>query len=349
MLNNNTSNNKILLITGSYSPDICGVGDYTGKLYKGLEVSKFSDIIDLLVWRKWTLFELWKQLKKIKKKYTTIHLQYPTEGYGYSFYPFFLFFLLKSKKRIVTLHEYSQRTKKARWATSLFFYCTEHIIFTTEQERNNVIKRFKFIQNKSSVINISSNIASPQTKIDWENRKFDIAYFGHIRPHKGIEDFIKMAVISNNKFSPVSTRFIIVGQVQERFKEYAATLFSNLNKHDIESFFNNNDEVVSQLLQDSKLLYLPFPDGISMRRGSFLAGIENDCLIVSNKGEFDQGLDKYAFLFDENNADDDRFNVIKNLLTEENLRKKMLNNVHSFRKEISWGIIVDRHIELYEK
>ncbi|TDX09278.1 glycosyltransferase [Flavobacterium sp. S87F.05.LMB.W.Kidney.N] len=340
------SENKIVLITGSYNPDICGVGDYTEKLFKNLQKSNLSNIIDLLVWRDWTFFKFWSQLKKIKKNYTTVHLQYPTEGYGYSLYPILLFFLLKSKKRIVTLHEYSQRTRKARLATSLFFYCSDHIIFTTEQERNFVINKFKFVKDKSEVINIASNIASPEEKINWEDRKFDIAYFGHIRPHKGIEDFIEIARISKNKSLPV--KFIVVGQVQERFKEYSNTLFLNKNDNDIECFFNNTDIAVSDLLQNSKILYLPFPDGISMRRGSFLAGIENNCLVVSNKGDFDSGLSKYALLFDIENDYNYRLDAIQNLFFEEKERKKILENIQNFQGQITWDQIISKHVKLYE-
>ncbi len=337
--------NKIVLITGSYTPDICGVGDYTEKLFNNLQKSNSSNIIDLLVWRDWSFFAFWKQYKIIKKTYTTVHLQYPTEGYGYSLLPFLLFYLLKSKRRIVTLHEYSQRTKKARWATMLFFYCSDYIIFTTEQERDLVIKKFKFIKNKSSVINIASNIASPIKKIDWHDRKNDIAYFGHIRPNKGIEDFIKLAKTA--KANSSSLKFIVVGQVQQRFKDYANNLFS-IEENNIDFFLNHVDTSVSELLQDSKLLYLPFPDGISMRRGSFLAGVENNCLIVSNKGKFDFGLNEYALLLGVESTDNERFDVVLGLLSKEQKRKALLDNIQNFRKQITWDGIISKHFELYE-
>ena len=49
---------------------------------------------------------------------------------------------------------------------------------------------------------------------------------------------------------------------------------------------NLSDEEVASILNDSKIAYLPFPDGISERRGSFLAAATNGVIVLSNAGRF---------------------------------------------------------------
>ena len=47
-----------------------------------------------------------------------------------------------------------------------------------------------------------------------------------------------------------------------------------------------NDKEVADILANTKVAYLPYPDGLSERRGSFLAFVRNLALIVSTEGPF---------------------------------------------------------------
>ena len=49
---------------------------------------------------------------------------------------------------------------------------------------------------------------------------------------------------------------------------------------------NKEEKIVSSLIADTKISYLPFPDGISERRGSALAILKNGGLLVTTKGKF---------------------------------------------------------------
>ncbi len=89
---------KVLLVTGSFPPNICGVGDYTFKL---IDNFKKNDSIDahLFYQKNWSLSFIFNYLKLIRSSSAQIvHFQYPTEGYGYSLLPLFLIFFLRRQK-----------------------------------------------------------------------------------------------------------------------------------------------------------------------------------------------------------------------------------------------------------
>lgn len=334
---------KVALLTGSYTPDICGVGDYTKQIYENIECLEKNFLIELIVAKDWSIKGLFRLIKQIKNNYEIVHMQYPTEGYGYSLYPIILLAFLKSTKRIITLHEYSQRTLKAKLATNIFFYFTDFIIFTTDYEREVVIEKFKFVKSKSKVINIGSNIESPVEKINWKNRDFDVAYFGHIRPQKGIEEFkliCKELLLINSK-----VKLSLVGQLQIRFEDYYK---KNVKDSSYISILNQRDEIVSKILQNTKILLLPFPDGISMRRGSFLAGIENDCVIVSFNGKYSDSLSTLAILFNPNTSFKIIAEEINKLLFENEFKKDLKMSIDSFKNKIKWSTIAQAHLEIYE-
>ena len=117
-------------------------------------------------------------------------------GYAGSIFPHLLFLYLRiftRKTMSITFHEFGQMKLKGKIAAYLTFVLLAHkIIFTTEAEKEEVSKQFPLLHKKKiKVIKIVSNIPiSDNSQRDFTMRKYDIVYFGYIRPQKGIEDFI---------------------------------------------------------------------------------------------------------------------------------------------------------------
>lgn len=334
-----------LLIAGSYPPDICGVGDYTHLLYQKLShLVLSSGPLDLLVIKDWSLFGFVKTLNKLFNKCNIVHIQYPTEGYGFSIFPMLLFVFINANKRIVTIHEFSQRTFKAKLATSLFFFFSDYLIFTTDFEREFVTKLFPFVKQKSSVINIASNIPSSIKSIPWSDRKFDVAYFGHFRPNKGLEEFKKICDVLKSLNKDI--KIAVIGQLQGRFSEY----FNSLALDTTYNIYLNQDDIsVSNQLQDSRILLLPFPDGLSMRRGSFLAGVENDCYIVSFEGNTKDNLEELACLLPKKLTYKEIAYKIIQILTDGKNQVILGEKYMDFKKKINWESVAQSHWKIYEK
>lgn len=328
---------KILFITGSYPPDVCGVGDYSERLFSALK--KGNDFFQLFYKKKWNVGNLFSYLKEIKsKKADLLHFQYPTEGYGYSFLPLLLMFFLPNNKKIITIHELSNRTFKAKIFTMLLLFFSDKIIVTNETEYAYLKKKPILNRKKIFVINIGSNIPkSKNFEKKTSERKIDLAYFGHIRPIKGLESFIDVAnqLCANKKCA-------IIGQNLVRYQSYLEEL-QNESKC-IEYLLNGSVEGTADNLSDCKIVYLPFPDGVSSRRGSLMAAALNGCIIVttySHDKEINNFFDKHCYLV---HNEDEAEKIIVQLLDENN---SVYKNVTELMNLFSWEEISRKHFNVY--
>lgn len=271
-----------LMITGSFPPDICGVGDYVSCFISTQSAKDWA----LYVSDDWSLKLLLKKIREINAFHIdSIFLQYPTQGYGWSLLPQILciyYVLFTRKKFVVVLHEFSQRSLKAKMATFFLFFANK-IVFTNDFEKEYAKTFFPFIHKRFLVIKILSNIKSASILSNWSERSYDLIYFGHIRPNKGLEDVLETTELIQKKRR---LKVAVVGQVLSDFQLYFDDLQRKYSLNKIDYYLNKDSDVVSSLLNNSKLVFLPFPDGISERRGSFLAAIANGALVVTYSGRF---------------------------------------------------------------
>jgi glycosyltransferase involved in cell wall biosynthesis len=330
---------RIVLITGSFPPEICGVGDYTLKLASKLAE---RDQISVSVFAKkdWRLRMLLKYIQELKAQaYDIYHLQYPTEGYGYSLLPLFLIFLLRNRHTVVTIHELSSRNFSAYLYTLFLIMLSGKVIVSNEYERKYAT-RFLFNKQKVTVIPIASNIdPSPSSERNFVERAVDVAYFGHIRPMKGLEVFLETLASFGTKVNVA-----VIGQSLPKYLGFFEEVAKRASLAGIDIIENKNSREVSELLADTKILYLPFPDGISNRRGSLLAGIQNGCAIVSTKSpltEVNEQFEPYCYLV---NSSDEATGIIKRLLAEDiNVKNSILA-----QGLFSWENVVREHENVYD-
>lgn len=284
---------KILIITGTYPPERCGVGDYTWNLLNSTNGSTW-EILYSSNWKINTFIDKIKQIKQSKAR--IINVQYPTMGYAGSIFPHLLFLYLRLFTRrtlSITFHEFSQMKLRGKIAAySIFILLAHKIIFTTEEERDEVSKRIPLIfRRKIKVIKIASNIpASTNSQRNLWERKYDIIYFGYIRPQKGIEQFIYTC--KQLKITQPDLKIIVVGQVQKEFTDYAKRILKEIHNIGVEYVGNLAEHKVANLLSNVKIAFLPYPDGVSERRGSFLAAIINGCIVVTTIGKHTTKMQK---------------------------------------------------------
>lgn len=271
----------MIILTGTYPPARCGVGDYV------------QNLLNTTIGKKWTLFyrTSWKlnQLKTYisdlkKESDNIINFQYPTVGYGTSIVPHLLvlYAVVRLHKRLyITLHEYSQLGWKGKFAISILFPFAHDIIFTTSFEME-CAKRYNPWLRKGHVVKIRSNIPADKTSKPINERKYDVGYFGYIRPQKGIEQFISVA----ENLQKEGKQVYVMGQTQPEFEWYNKPILKDLANKGIHYYGDKTAENVAQILSDTKIVYLPFPDGLSERRGSFLAAVVNGSAVISQVGKY---------------------------------------------------------------
>lgn len=135
------------------------------------------------------------------------------------------------------------------------FFANE-IIFTTDFERNYSKKLFPFISKRFHTIKILSNIKAVKDLHKWEDRKYDLMYFGHIRPSKGLEDVFQV-VLDLQRAKTV--KVAIVGQVLSEFESYFTDLKGKYKEVIIDYYLNETSDLVSCLLNNAKIVFYLFP------------------------------------------------------------------------------------------
>ena len=265
----------MVIVTGSYPLQMCGngVGDYTRKLYDSLkDISGVTELFHRKTWRLRDLVSYAHEISRLSD--TVVNLQYPTEGYGYSLVPQLLPWLLRGKKTMLTLHEFTHKSLKGRMASWLFFLGVDWIIFTTAEERNAVCCRAPWFRNRSSIIRLGSAIPMR----DRQTANADLIYFGLLRPGKGIETFAEV-VSQLARGRPLKAR--VVGQMVTGYEHYAKSLLDKFTPETTQIIVNQDEDTVAHYLSRTKIALLPYPDGMSFRRSSAFAAMGNGALLVT--------------------------------------------------------------------
>lgn len=283
----------LLIYTGSYPDDKCGVGDYVYNLNQEIKKINSVDVVKL------SLFELIYKIILNRKLIKLINIQYPSIGFSTNkisaFKPHIAFIIAKlfGLKTSITLHELSSLSRRAQYFLKIFNFA-DHIIFTTQYEKN-IGEKTLFNSAKTRLIPIASNIPSCQKK----EKKFNLVHFGIISKGKGIEEFIWIIrELNNNK---IKFRSALIGYVPGTDNNYANSIIEQCTEQNCELLLNKSATEISTLLAETDMAILPYPDGISERRGTALAAMINRVLVFSLRGKFSAEFENIALLGNDKN------------------------------------------------
>lgn len=292
--------------------------------------------------RSWRLAYAHKVLKKIHSiGADLIHLQYPTIAYGTGLLPHSLIF--SKIPLIVTIHEASYAHILRRISLYAFLIFAKRIIATTPFEAKFLSAMYPLVQEKLIVVPIGSNIPlGPMCTRDSDV----IMYFGLIAPKKGLEDFLDLAALAQK--ANKSWRFWIVGAVSSKWRKYAQELRKNAACLPVEWHLNLSAEAVANYLASAKAVYLPFPDGASLRRGSLIAALVNGVPIITTHGkatppDLEEGKE-VLFASSPQSA----LKKIERLVSDTELSSKLSYKATRYGEKFCWTRIAEQHINLYE-
>jgi glycosyltransferase involved in cell wall biosynthesis len=329
----------ILVVTGSLPPDVCGCGDYAQTLVN--EMQRKGVMTEVFYRRDWSLRQLPAYFRAIRKSQArVVNIQYPTQGYGWSILPQLLCCFLRRFKRVVTLHEFSQKTTKAKLAIYLFFISADWVIFTTEFERKVACRVAPWLKGRSSVVLIGSMIPLREA----QQPDTDIVYFGLIHPAKGIEDFI---VTLSRLGVRQKLRIRAIGQIAPGYEDYAAEILPQLEALGIEVVLNRSSEDVSQVLSRTRVAFLPFPDGMSRRRSSALAAMGNGALLLTTVARTETELFRRICAMPANGSDlcELLTDVLENYDSYDSIRRAG----QEFAQSISWDSVAVAYVEVVDR
>jgi glycosyltransferase involved in cell wall biosynthesis len=330
---------KVLLISGSYPPETCGIGDYTVRLRESLNALGIeSELLRSVEWRVSQLFHIRSAVRASKAD--VVHLQYPSEKYSNSISPQLLSL---TTPLVVTLHEFSHARLPRKIASLPFFLSASHLILTSEQERSFVAARWPWIRRKSTVIPIGSNVPLGPFNSRRDPRR--LVYFGLLSPRKGLESVLEFARIVRSRNLDLQVE--IVGTAAPRFRAYAQELMNRSEDLRIIWTLNKTLPEVGNVLNSASLAYLPFPDGASERRGSLKAALAAGLVCLTTEGKNTPEDMKAVVLLTSGPQDA----VLKAQEAAQNEQKwqRLSAAARHYADGFAWSRIAELHAELYGK
>ena len=201
---------KVAVLSGSWPPDRCGVGDYTGQLADALEASgadvlRTGRALGSVTGLPRTMAELRAFAPDI------VHLQYPTTGFHRSLAPALT--VAVRTDTVVTLHEFASfRFYRLPWFAP-FAWRARALVFTSPVEQASFRRRMRHTGPADVLIPIGSNIPrAPEGERDPRL----VCCFGLLMPDKGWEAFLTLA----ERFR--RPRYLMIGAVPARPRRLCA-------------------------------------------------------------------------------------------------------------------------------
>ena len=312
----------ILYITGSFPRLGDGIGDAAGKLFSSMkeqedirlvttaipsiesyvEEMKHENVMLVPNWRFKTICNLLKYIKE--QSISQILIEYCGNGYkkdlAISFMPLMIRWQnLFSKNKIechLRLHEYTMcRPARKIFTWPLVRFC-HHLDTPSFVEYEHLKKKFGKKVFKSGIgsnINWTDN-KKPLRKIteNGENAKINLAFFGGIYPGKGIEKLIELWSRIEQEYPDKYQYYLLGGfpkNLTNAFDDYQISIQKliaekNLTEKIIITGFLPESEI-EEKLDMIDIAVLPYEDGLTLRRGSFLAFLGRNVAVVTSSGD----------------------------------------------------------------
>jgi glycosyltransferase involved in cell wall biosynthesis len=252
----------------------CGVADYTDQLARAFRRIGVAAAVERLP--SWSLRSAWRAIRaRADDPDHVFHIQYPSLGMGVSPAPG-LFPLLAGRRRaFLTLHEF-EIFNPVRKAYMLPHSFGGRLVFTSEHE----LGRFKAIYPWAggAIIPVGNNITAPENLPLAAGRR-RLVCFGQIAPGKGIEEFLEAVAALRAAGDDIPCA--VIGADLDPSSEISRRIGEAAERLGIERRYNLSAQQVAEELGRSGIAYLPFPGGVSDKRGSALACLQHGLAVIT--------------------------------------------------------------------
>lgn len=305
-------------ITGSFPRLGDGIGDAAGRLYDAIEdktrikliTSDDSKIIEYVLergydnvsfvpnWKAETIISLIKYI--CNHNIQNVLIEYAGNGYKKDFAISFLPFVIRihnlfSRNKIIChlrLHEFS----KCRLARKLLTYPLvwfSHHIDTPSYVEYKILASAYGSKIRKSMIGSNFEWRSTTRLIKYnKDNKIVLAFFGAIYPGKGIEKLIDLWGKLHSRYPDKYEYWLLGGfpsGLTRAFDSYQKQILELIKEKGMEKniqifgFLPYNE--IENLLDRTDIAVLPYEDGLTLRRGSFLAFLGRHVAIVTSMGD----------------------------------------------------------------
>ena len=356
---------RVLIVTGSFPPMRCGIGDYSQSLAEELAKnhninvailtsltgkSRTKNSINVFeAIKKWEIINIFSAIKVIKNwNPDIVHIQYPTQGYGRGWLPYLLPMIsfLMGKKIVQTWHEVHSRRDILELV--LKSIVPSRLIFVRPQYKRMLHaclhwalwkKQTAFIPNASVIprIELSDQTRLSVKKLYLKNQKRLVVFFGFVYPNKGVELLFEIA-------NPASDQIVIAGGI-DKDSEYAheilelASAESWRQKVTILGFLPTYD--VAALLTVADAVILPFRTGGGEWNTSIHGAVLNGALVITTSLS-QNGYDKKRNVY---------FAKVNDVQEMKHALETYAGNRREYNFDIygsEWVVIAEQHYLLYK-
>lgn len=344
---------KIIQIIAGQGGQNCGVYDYTEKLCQALENSGQDVVME--AFPSWSFCDLGRlQLVHGRRRDTVLHLQYPSMGIGSSLAPIALP-AVPVGRYVATLHEFSVFHPVRRAAFLSWALFGSAIVFSNEYERGRFLAMYPFARSRCHVIPIGTNIDRACVAVSQRapagtlhgtseaGRGAAVVFFGQVSPGKGVEEFLRTAAILRQRAPDLHLQ--LMGRMMRPASSFARHVRATCAEHGIELLEGLPAAQVSAQLRRADVAVLPFPDGISDKRGSALACLANGLTLVTIHSDRTPGWLRQTTY--EMSAPEDAATTVCELLSGERELNPNRAALETGLQERTWGAIADRYGCLY--
>ena len=380
----------VLFVSGEYPPMTGGVGAYTAELGKalqalGVEVSVFTSKMAEAgenspvypqsypqVYR-WG----WREVGKIpdvarKIGADWLHVQYQTAAFH--MHPAINFAPILWKRRGLrvawTYHDLlvpylfpKAGARLRRWVTERPSYTADLTIVTNEGD-------FQQLRGSASPLRkipIGSNIQGQflddaarrlrRAQRGYDESSLVIAYFGFLNRSKGgltLIDTLDVLVrqghnahllmIGERVGASDVTNHAYLSEVEARIGQLGLGERVKWTGH-------QPDDEVSADLNAADVLLMPYTDGVSLRRGTLMAGLVNGCAIVTTmpQSPLTELVDGRDLLLVPPEDPSSAAAAVAKIVTEDGLSLLLRANARQAAKQFSWPVIAQAHCDLYAR
>ena len=358
---------RLLLITGSFPPMKCGVGDYGYHLTKaianhtsihvGVLTSNTClsnqpicgvEVFPLL--KRWSLSEAFKIIRTIKAWTPDIvHIQYPTMGYGRGLLADLLPIIsfLMGKKVVQTWHESFSLLR----APQLFLKAVAPggVVVVRPQFRERLHpllrwalwnKTYAYIRNASSIprANLGTTEMFKLRNLYLNGRQRLVVFFGFVHPQKGLELLFDIA-------NPASDHIVVAGEFDEK-----ASYHRQIEKLYLTGPWSGNVTVtgflpeneISELLAAADAVVLPFRSGGGEWNTSIHGAAMQGTFVLTTsatKNHYDETFNIYYAKVDD----------VCEMKAALDLYAGKRRQYNSRIDSNEWPLIAEKHFSLYQE
>ncbi len=215
----------------------------------------------------WSLPMVPRILRQIAAhKPDVILMQYPSWAFGKSIGPLAVPVLQRIAPLVIMLHEFVAANLLRKLAIGALLVRANFVGITADREKDRLCHWYPWLRGRLRHIPIASNIP-PRPWAPAQPAR--VAYFGQLRPAKGLEEFFACHARIRQQMPKVT--FEIIGAPVPQFASYGQAIQQRAQACGIQLVIGAGSNQVADELSQATIALLPFPDGASFRRGSLFA------------------------------------------------------------------------------